>query len=201
MRSPAVARIALVGLTAALSAALGFQLRPIGSRDLAPAAPAAVPPVATGASRESVEELREEIARLRALVGASLLARAPAPEPAEEVHPVAEPAPDPAGAEAAEPHELEDLVERFARDGVDSRWSGESIERIERSIADADLDGVYLTEVDCRSSLCRLELDLDPRAQTDQVTRQLLDALAWEGAGRLQLDAGSALLFLERSPG
>ncbi len=138
---------------------------------------------------------------MRALVSSLLETRAQPPGGhTGEIPPAPAPEPDADGAEDAQGAELQDLAERFARDAVDTRWALESIDRIERSIADVELDGVYVTHLDCRSSLCLLELEVDPHVPTEPATRQLVDGLAWEGAGRLQLDDGHALLYLERGP-
>jgi hypothetical protein len=165
------------------------------SRPASPLA-AAPSPATPAASREEIADLRREIARLQARVDSLGAREQPGIEPAAPIQPLPEPDLDSGG--DAQANALRDLEEQFSRDTIDSRWALESIDQIERSIAAGELDGMYLTHVDCRSSLCRVELEVDPEIPLDRVAHPLIAALAWQGGGRFQLDDGRALLYLER---
>jgi hypothetical protein len=60
--------------------------------------------------------------------------------------------------------------------------------------------GVHLVQVDCRTSLCRLELALADASSPGENLEQLLHYARWEGAGFAQIDetSGTAVVYLSR---
>lgn len=128
----------------------------------------AVPDPGIGPSK-SLEDLRREVAELRAdlrRVQQALEARgdapasaAPAPEEDEEP---ADPELHSAAEIAEEQQQLEThaqtIESSLAAETVDSAWSGRTADRILEIFTGDELGGAALQDIDCRATLCRVEV-------------------------------------------
>ena len=150
----------------------------------------------------ALAERLDELEKQRA--GAAAL---PSPQLAAEPAPV-----DPADAERAEAEERERaegslrvqfrrLDDAIAFEELDSGWSRNAELEIADAVAAAGEQGLSLAAAECRSTLCRIQVAVDPAAPEDEAIRALLDAAPWSGERFFRFEGGpdgSATLYLAR---
>lgn len=74
------------------------------------------------------------------------------------------------------------LDERFERQADDSAWSAQARELVETKLATAMPPSSVLKSVDCRETMCRIEMIYDDLTQYHAFVRRMTpDALPWNG--------------------
>ncbi|HEX3478473.1 MAG TPA: hypothetical protein VHT91_25805 [Kofleriaceae bacterium] len=129
---------------------------------------------------------RAAVAPLRTLQGVDHETPEPGPSPREAAAPVQQPssAPDePAKQPPIDPATLRThLNARFDRQADDPAWSAAARGMIETKLASAMPPASVLRSVECRETMCRIEMVYDDLAQYHAfVKRMTPDALPWNG--------------------
>jgi hypothetical protein len=108
----------------------------------------------------------------------------PAPQPAAGDEPVPSPTPT---IDDQRAH----LQARFATEAVDSRWASTARQELNEDLGRVGSKDVRLHDVECHSSLCRVELNLISREAGSAFVESWLQQRAWRGPGFVaNLDAG-----------
>ena len=150
--------------------------------------------VLTADGTTDLSAMRREIAALRHTVDG--IERTPAPSADDDrlvdtaLQEAARPARDRDHEVAPEDVGLDmmDAVEdQLDIEEVDAEWSGWASEEISRNFTSFEIDGGYLVDTECRSSICRVELDFSSSSSRDEGIKVLPNLSGWDGQGFFQV--------------
>jgi hypothetical protein len=105
-----------------------------------------------------------------------------------------------ARAEAQTQAQLEAFECTLVEEDADPGWASAAQRALQEALHSETIAGLHLVQVDCRTSLCRLELALDSARSPGESLEQLIHFARWEGAGFAQIDDASdtAVVYLSR---
>lgn len=106
--------------------------------------------------------------------------------------------PDPANVEAAKAARIAQLEDKFASEPVSAQWAAENTQRIQSFLAEdslraAQLPSVDLSAVDCRTTICRIELRTQDGLAAGELTQGILQTVAGQ--------MSAAQIFESEGPG
>lgn len=96
--------------------------------------------------------------------------------------------PDYPSVEVAPENVMVELDQDFHFQTEDPTWSYQAVQDIETSIAAESLPGADLLGVDCRATLCQVEMVFQDTAARDQSLGMLPLLLPWSGEGHIHID-------------
>lgn len=111
--------------------------------------------------------LRQRVDRLSALYQTSQAEQPPPQQEAEQQQ----------AAEYRAQERLALLERSVSSQGVDSEWSAQSLSDIEQALGDEALLDTAIYDIDCRATLCRVEVGHDDPNAFDQFQQQFLNEL------------------------
>ena len=83
---------------------------------------------------------------------------------------------------------------------VDPQWAQETISKIENQLAQDEMTGFSLVEAKCGSTLCKVEMALDPKLTREESMQRLAQHRSWDGPTFFSVGAnGQTQLFFARS--
>jgi hypothetical protein len=105
-----------------------------------------------------------------------------------------------ARAEAQTQAQIEAFEGTLVEEDADPGWANAAQRALQEVFHREAMAGLRLVQVDCRTSLCRLELALDWASSPGESLEQLIHFAPWEGAGFAQIDeaSGTAVVYLSR---
>jgi hypothetical protein len=162
-------------MTVALAAG-GFLLYRLQT----PAASAGVQGDDLARMQQELEQLKSDVRRKPQLIPVPVSPAAPAAAAEAASRTASPPAPPPTEAEV-----LAHLGSSFSREPTDPRWSGEAATQARTALATRLTAGSAIQKVECKSTLCRMEishLDLDSFRQSVRSTFLAPDNGLWNGA-------------------
>lgn len=130
------------------------------------------------------EELWRELSALKGKLDQFSVIRS---EPANALPPARAPSPDLEGAREAEKTVLITLNETLEREAVDQKWRAEMDERVKGFFASAGR-GTSLLGLDCRTTLCRANVQLEDAEAKASFTSRVSDLLQKGAEGYAYMD-------------
>lgn len=95
--------------------------------------------------------------------------------------------------------QVELLEQTLFTEKIDSGWASSAQLALEEAFGDKEVTGFELVGHECRSTLCRLELNFDGSASPEQSFQNFLQLRPWQGYGFSQVDnEGFAVVYLAR---
>jgi hypothetical protein len=118
-------------------------------------------------------------------------ARTPEEEPAEEAH---------AHAEAQIQAQTEVFEGIMLMEKTDPEWARAAQQTLHEAFHSEAMVGLHLVQVDCRTSLCRLDLSLDGSMTPEEAFHRLMHSDFWQGQSFVRIDGEPAevVVYLSR---
>jgi len=139
---------------------------------------------------ERLDKLEKERTAVAAASSAEAVAQAPEHIPADEER-----------AEERSRARFRLLDDAIDFEELDSGWSRNAELEIADAVEAAAEQGLSLAAAECRSTLCRIRVAVDPAAPEDEAMRALLDAAPWSGERFFRFKGGQdggGVLYLAR---
>ena len=118
-----------------------------------------------------------------------------------ETSPAPQPAPEetPEQIKAQMEQQVSSYDQRLRDEAVDAQWANETLDTVENGLKHEQLAGIKLVEAACGSTLCKVELMLDPELPREESMQRLATHRSWDGPTFYAVDAdGHARLFFAR---
>lgn len=97
--------------------------------------------------------------------------------------------------------QLELMEETVLTEETDAEWSKEAELALDQVYSKEEMEQVERVDVECRTTLCRIELFFDESAIPEEAFRNLAHLTPWEGEGFMRMDDGDkaqAVVYLAR---
>lgn len=92
------------------------------------------------------------------------------------------------------------LDNRLAQEATDTEWAGATLDRIENSLQNPELIGFTLTQSQCGSSLCKVEMALPPNQAQEEALQKMSAHRGWDGPTVFEVnEAGQAIFYIARN--
>lgn len=92
------------------------------------------------------------------------------------------------------------IEETVEAEPVDPRWAPEAVIALHEAFTSEVMAGLEVIAADCRTTLCRVELAIDPSVAGEDSLRRLAQVAPWSGYGFFQIsgDPPEAIYYLSR---
>ena len=125
-------------------------------------------------------------------------ATAPLPELSREAHPDVGSAQQERTAESAVADRRAQLQAQFAGQSVDASWAMQSRQQLRDDLGKYANADVRVRDIECRSSLCRIELASTNRAATQSVVEDWVRHRTWTGSGFAVQDGDATIVYVSK---